>query len=67
MQDPTEALPVIWDRWDEFNDRATRLVELAGELQNGATTGKAQSLATFAKIGKTCSGCHDVFRLKKDK
>ena len=67
MQKPTEALPVIWDRWDEFKGHADDLAKLAGVLVQSADAGQTASLATFAKMGKTCSGCHKDFRLKKEK
>ncbi len=67
MQKPTEALPVIWEKWDDFKGHAENLAELAGELEAAAASGKAASLATFAKIGRTCSGCHQDFRMKKEK
>ncbi|MGI9408862.1 MAG: c-type cytochrome [Hyphomicrobiaceae bacterium] len=67
LQKPTEALPVIWEKWDEFKTQAEALAKLAIELEGSATTGQAASLAVFAKIGKSCSACHEVFRLKKEK
>jgi len=67
LQKPTEALPAIWEKWDDFKGHADNLAELAGELEAAAASGKAASLAAFAKIGKTCSGCHQDFRMKKEK
>ena len=66
MQKPTEALPAIWDKWDEFKGHADDLVKLAGVLVQSADTGPRAALATFSKMGKTCSGCHKDFRQKKD-
>ena len=66
LQKPTEALPIIWEKWDEFKASADELATLAVELEKSAAVGKAASLAVFAKIGKSCSSCHEVFRLKKE-
>ena len=67
LQKPTEALPVIWEKWDDFKAQAEDLAKLAVELESSVASGQAASLAVFAKIGKSCSACHDVFRLKKEK
>ena len=66
LQKPTEALPVIWEKWDDFKGQANNLATLAGELETAAASGKAASLVVFAKIGKSCSACHQDFRLKKE-
>ena len=66
LQKPTEALPVIWEKWDDFKGQADNLATLAGELETAAASGKAASLVVFAKIGKSCSACHQDFRLKKE-
>ena len=66
LQKPTEALPVIWEKWDEFRAQADGLAQLGTELKAAAESGQTASLAVFAKIGKACSGCHQDFRLKKE-
>ena len=67
LSPPTEALPAIWDNWDEFagltealNRRADGLAQLAG---SGAS--EAEIAAQFQALGKTCSACHEKFRIKK--
>ncbi len=64
---PTEALPAIWDNWDEFagltqalNTRADRLARMAA---SGAS--EADIAAQFRSLGQTCSACHEKFRIKK--
>ncbi len=64
---PSEALPVIWDDWDEFvalsnqlKDDSKLLSELAGTADS-ADTIKSQ----FGLVAKSCSSCHEKFRLKK--
>jgi cytochrome c556 len=66
-QEPTWALPVIWERKDEFDQHAKELQTLAGKLAETAKGGDVQAtLAAFATMGKQgCGGCHDTFR-KKD-
>ena len=63
---PSEALPNIWTDWETFTGLAGSLEKLSDDLGAAADTGKAASLAVFAKMGKTCSGCHQDFRKKKE-
>ena len=67
IKGPSEALPKIWTDWDEFIGYAKSLEGLAGQLEASAANSKTASRALFAKMGKTCSGCHQDFRQKKDK
>ena len=63
---PSEALPNIWTDWETFTGLAGSLEKLSDDLGASADTGKTASLAVFAKMGKTCSGCHQDFRKKKE-
>ena len=62
------ALPVIWERWDEFQQAAqafeqesAKLVEVA---ESGDQTAIAQQLGAMGQEG--CSNCHETFREKQD-
>ena len=64
---PSEALPAIWENWDEFvaladklKTDAKTLAEIAGTASSGAEI-KGQ----FAIVGQSCGSCHEKFRLKK--
>jgi cytochrome c556 len=63
----SEALPVIWTQWSEFEGKAKNMQELAAQLATAAGSGdKAATLAAFANLGKNgCGGCHETFREKK--
>ncbi|MGD9510887.1 MAG: cytochrome c [Geminicoccaceae bacterium] len=63
----SEALPVIWEQWSTFEQRATNMGQLAAKLEQAAASGdQAATLAAFAALGKNgCSGCHETFRQKK--
>ena len=65
IKGPSEALPAIWKDWEGFNGHASDLAGLADKLAETAGTGKVAALGVFAKMGKTCSGCHDDYRKKK--
>lgn len=66
IKGPSEALPAIWKDWDGFTGRANELAKLADQLNGTADSGKAVALGLFAKMGKTCSGCHQNYRKKKE-
>jgi cytochrome c556 len=60
----TEALPVIWEEFDEFQQRANNLIEGVNNLAAVAATGdQAETIRTAGAIGRTyCGGCHEMFR-----
>jgi cytochrome c556 len=63
----SEALPVIWEKWSDFETQAAKMGELAGKLEQAAASGdQSATLAAFGALGKDgCGGCHEVFRQKK--
>lgn len=67
LQHPTEALPAIWDNWDEFADLSEKLKTDANALASVAamSTSGAEISAQFADMGRSCSACHEKFRVKK--
>lgn len=64
---PSEATAKVWTHWDDFKGHAQKLAEFADGLASAAPNGKTAALGSFAKIGKTCSGCHEDYRAKKKK
>ncbi len=72
----TEALPAIWENWDEFVALAEKftgdsqaLLTVASDLSDGTMSVDEQSRAVrtvFFKAAKNCSACHERFRLDQD-
>ena len=64
----TEALPKIWDEWDDFSVMVSEFVERSKALQDVAanTEDKTELKKAFFKTTKSCSGCHKRFRKPKD-
>ena len=72
----SEALPAIWERWDEFSSLATQFTEdsrslasIVSELSSGELSANEQSRtirSSFFKTVKNCSACHENFRLDQD-
>jgi cytochrome c556 len=58
------ALPVIWERWDEFQQAAESFEQESAKLveaaEGGDQTAIAQQLAALGKQG--CGNCHETFR-----
>jgi cytochrome c556 len=67
-QPPTAALPVIWEKPDQFRQAAERAHGLAEKLAETSRGGDVPAtLAAFAALGKEgCGGCHETFRKKED-
>jgi len=66
LHSPTEARPEIWSNWAEFESLAMELETRAGELAALGTQDAGGFRASFGAIAKTCSSCHEKFRIKKD-
>ena len=65
-QPPSNALPAVWERPDEFRAAARKAQELARKLAETARGGDVKAtLAAFGALGKEgCGGCHETFRKK---
>jgi cytochrome c556 len=63
----THALPVIWEKWDEFEQAAQKFEEESAKLAEvaggGDMTAIAQQVGAFGK--NACGGCHETFREKE--
>ncbi len=62
---PSEARPEIWSDWARFGELARDLSVRAAAVAEVADD-KAAVAPRFGMLGKTCSSCHEAFRLKKD-
>lgn len=72
----TEALPNIWDDWQQFTALAEQFTRdsrqlgvVAAKLQSSGTldSGSTRNLrSVFFKTVKSCSDCHEHFRLERE-
>jgi cytochrome c556 len=63
---PTDALPAIWQRWPDFQERAAQLEQESARLAAMAASGDFKSIAAqFRVVGQTCSACHADYRQKQ--
>jgi cytochrome c556 len=62
----TDALPVIWQNFPDFQAKAKALeTESAKLLQLAQAGDQAGFKAQFPAVGRSCGGCHETYRVKK--
>ena len=67
IEKPSEALPSIWQEWDEFLAIGRELETNSRKLSVLAVRvySASEIKVQFGEIGKTCNACHQKFRQKK--
>ncbi len=58
----SEALPLIWENWEDFTARAQAMQAAALELDFTTRNNLSKSMKT---LGATCGGCHERYRMDK--
>ena len=63
-QSPSEALPAIWENFEDFKARAAANANAAGDLAGLARSGADASalINGFKALGKTCKNCHNDYK-----
>ena len=62
MTDKSEALPKIWDNWEDFAKMADKLETASADLSAAITSGDRAAMgAALNATGKSCKGCHDEY------
>jgi cytochrome c556 len=62
----SEAKPIVWERWPEFEAASRALVDESEKLAAVARSGQERAIAAqLGSMTRACSGCHDVFRAKQ--
>ena len=63
----TRALPVIWEKPQDFAKVVQALEAATGGLVAAARSGDGNEIKNaFSAVGKACGGCHKKFRKKKN-
>ncbi|MBS3651971.1 cytochrome c [Pseudaminobacter sp. 19-2017] len=62
----SRASPAVWENRDGFDAEMTRFDAAVKSLIVAAETGDAESMrAPFREVGRSCSSCHERFRLSE--
>jgi cytochrome c556 len=63
----SEALPVIWEKPEEFAAAVEKLQTATSAFVAAAESGDKEAIgAAFRNVGMSCRGCHDEFRVAHD-
>lgn len=57
----SEALPAIWDRFDDFSAKAQSMEKVASDLSQSLSTPEDLSNGMI-QLGATCKSCHKEYR-----
>lgn len=59
----TDALPEIWDNWDDFKQRSESFIADGEALADAARSGSMDNIKpAFMAAAKNCKGCHDNYK-----
>lgn len=61
----SEAKPEIWKNMQDFVAKSNELKTASASAAAAAAQGKGAFGAAFGAVGKTCGGCHKLYRQKK--
>ena len=63
----SDALPVIWEKPEEFAAAIDKVVAAAQKFVAAAESGDSEAISSaFREVGGSCRGCHDNFRVPQD-
>ena len=63
----TRALPIIWEKPQDFQAAQKVFTDAAPKLLAAANAGDIGAVKTsFSEVGKACKNCHDTFRAPED-
>ncbi|MEQ9814499.1 MAG: cytochrome c [Azospirillaceae bacterium] len=59
----SDALPAIWENWDDFSAGANAASEAIAALAEAAESGDVAAIgAALGAAGQTCGACHETYR-----
>ena len=64
-QSPTAAKPVVWQQWDDFNEKAKKLQMEAEKLSTTNPSDGDALRKQFRAVAYACDGCHETYRVPK--
>lgn len=65
LQPPSEASPLIWENFANFEAKSKQFVLASQTLVEGAKSqDKAAIMDSFKNLAASCTSCHSAYRLK---
>jgi cytochrome c556 len=59
----SDALPAIWENWDDFSEKAEAFIGAAYELATAAESDNMRTIRPrFMATARTCQQCHEGYR-----
>ncbi len=62
----SEALPKIWEDFDDFKTIATKLKDASLQAASAAEQGRETFSAAFKDMTKVCKQCHESYRAEEE-
>lgn len=56
----SEALPAIWETWDDFEAKSQRGLQAVAQVRAAGTLGELQ--AALGALNQSCRACHQIYR-----
>ena len=57
----------IWQNWPDFTTKNQATADAIADLMDAADAGDEKAIKkAFGMVGKSCSGCHKKYRIKRD-
>jgi cytochrome c556 len=66
-QFPTAAKPVVWQQWNDFAEKAKKLQVEAEKLSTTSPSDGDALRSQFRAVAFACDGCHETYRVPKEK
>jgi len=66
-QFPTAAKPVVWQQWSDFSEKAKKLRTEAEKLSTTSPSDGDALRSQFRAVAFACDGCHETYRVPKEK
>lgn len=61
----TTASPKVWENPQDFDTKGKGMAAAASKAAAEAAKGADAFKAAFGDVGKTCKGCHEIYRIPK--
>lgn len=62
----TTAAPKIWETFGDFDSKGKQMSADAAKASAAAAQGLEPFKAAFGEVTKSCKGCHESYRVKKN-